>query len=99
MKYYRVTVAFTEVSGRLHLTDDQAAARKHQLEALGDNLFDTRDRVGFKRGEEFGSESPVAGAEELTGGARVFSRRIKAERDAVAKANAAKRQAKAGAVE
>lgn len=79
MKYYR-TGAFTHAEGKLHLTDDQADARKANLKPLGGNFYQTKAPVGFKAGEEFGCDRAVAGAVESSIGARDFSKRVDNER-------------------
>jgi len=60
MKRYVVTGASANfASGVLKLTKEQAKAREHALEDLGDGYFEVMTPVGFKRGEIVGFDGEV----------------------------------------
>jgi len=61
MRSYRAKQTFTVGAGTiLALTDEQVRRRRHQLEALPDGRWRTRQLVQFKAGESFGMEGELA---------------------------------------
>lgn len=60
MRRYIVTGASANFAGGvLKLTKEQAKAREHALEDLGDGYFEVMTPVGFKRGEIVGFDGEV----------------------------------------
>lgn len=100
MNYYRITVPFTAVAGLLHLTDAQADARKSMLDPVPGQpgqpgQYATRQAVGFKAGEVFGSAGEIQGAERLEMTEADFAKAIVAEREDAAARKAAILKARA----
>ncbi|WP_020675282.1 hypothetical protein [Geopsychrobacter electrodiphilus] len=61
MERYRIKAASANFhSGILQLNDQQASARQHALEDLGDGLYEIKQPVQFKRGEELGFDGDVS---------------------------------------
>ena len=58
-QYFVIALAVNIASGILALNKDQAASRVHCLEDLGDGLYEVKQPVQFKRGEEFGYDGEV----------------------------------------
>jgi hypothetical protein len=60
MERYEVTATQVEIhAGILQLDPEQAAARAHALDTLGEGLYQVRRPVQFKRGESFGYDGAV----------------------------------------
>ncbi len=94
MRYYRIegVSARLEAGAVAHLTDAQAAARRHQAVPVPGrpDVYAFRAPSTFKRGEEFGCESrPVGQVLEVTTVGPAFEERILRERAAFAEWKAA----------
>jgi hypothetical protein len=100
MKYFEADKYLQIAPGaKLHLTDAQAAARKHALAPVPEqeNVHAAGALVNFKRGEQFGCDQEVGGAHPVDVTEVDFGERIAKERkSAVAiKSQALARRSKA----
>lgn len=60
MKHYGVIgVSVTMRSGLIRLSDEQAAARKHNLKKVGEGEYRILAPIQFKRGEQFGYDGDL----------------------------------------